>query len=188
MQAVAEVTLNPTPSAEVTLDPERSYEIVNGEPEVKEMPGARHGKIASRLDRRLGTFVEANRLGEVFVETSFQIGGNDRIPDLAFVSLDCLPPEGEPETKWPFPPALAIEIVSPSDFYEKVYNKALEYLSAGVKQVWIVSPENQTITIYRSPSNIIAFPPESELVCEDLLPGFRLQLSEVFKNPAQPAK
>lgn len=185
MQAAAEATL--APIAEFALDPERSYEIVNGKPEVKEMPGGRHGKIASRIDRRLGTFVETNRLGEVFVETSFQIGENERIPDISFVSLDRIPPEGEPKTKWLIPPDLAIEIVSPNDFYEDVYTKALSYLAAGVKQVWIVSPEAQTITIYRSPTNIIAFPSESELTCEDLLPGFRLPLGEVFKNPARVA-
>jgi Uma2 family endonuclease len=61
----------------------------------------------------------------------------------------------------------------------------MEYINAGVRQVWIISPENQTITIYRSAINIKAFPPESELVCEDLLPGFRCPLTEIFKNPAR---
>jgi hypothetical protein len=37
MQGTAEV--------EAALDPERSYEIVNGVPEEKEMPGARHSAI-----------------------------------------------------------------------------------------------------------------------------------------------
>jgi len=173
-----------TAEAEITLDPERSYEIVDGVPEEKEMPGARHGGISSRIDRRLGTFVEANGLGEVYAETSFQIGTNERVPDLAFVSRDRIPSEGEPETKWLIVPDLAIEIVSPTDYYEKVHTKALMYLSAGVKQVWIISPESQTITIYRSEMNIMAFPAESELVSEDLLPGFRLRLSEIFKKPA----
>src|SRR5919197_2505229 len=128
---------------EVLLDPEKSYEIVNGQPEEKETPGARHGGIGGRLSRRLGMFVETQGLGEIYVETSFQIGENERIPDLAFVTIKRLPPEGEPETKWLMPPDLAVEIVSPNDFYEKVHAKAMEYLAAGVKQVWIVSPENR---------------------------------------------
>jgi Uma2 family endonuclease len=175
-------------ATEVLLDPEKSYEIVNGQPEEKEMPGARHGGVCGRLSRRLGTFVETHGLGEVYEETSFQIGANERIPDLAFVSVARIPPEGEPETKWPMAPDLAVEIVSPSDFYERVHAKAMEYLAAGVKQVWIVSPENRTITVYRSATNIMAFPEDSELVSEDLFPGFRCHLSEIFKNPAQPAK
>lgn len=169
------------------LDPERSYEIVNGQLEEKEMPGARHGGICSRLERRLGMFIEANGLGELYTETNFQIADNERIPDLAFVSAERIPEEGEPETKWPMPPDLAIEIISPNDFYEKVYAKALEYLAAGVKQVWVVSPENQVVTVYRSATNIVAFPPDSELVSEDLLPGFRCSLNEIFfrRTPAK---
>jgi hypothetical protein len=60
MQTVAEAVLEPV-VAEVALDPERSYEIANGVPEVKEMPGARHSGVSTRLARRLGNFVEAQR-------------------------------------------------------------------------------------------------------------------------------
>ena len=45
----------------------------------------------------------------------------------------------------------------PNDLYEKVYAKAMEYLAAGVNQVWLVSPEHHTVTIYRSATNITAF-------------------------------
>jgi Uma2 family endonuclease len=169
---------------EVALDPERSYEFVNGEPEEKEMPGARHSGICTRLARKLGNFVEANKLGEIYQESSFQLETNERIPDLAFIAADRIPPEGEPETKWLLAPDLAVEVISPTDYYEKVHAKAMEYLTAGVKVVWIVSPENQTITSYRSTTNIMAFPYEADLVCEDLLPGFRCPLREIFKNPA----
>ncbi|HKX31377.1 MAG TPA: Uma2 family endonuclease [Blastocatellia bacterium] len=172
---------------EIMLDPEKNYEIVNGHPEEKEVPGTRHSGICGRLERRLGNYAETNNLGEVYPGGSFQIGKNERIPDLAFISAERIPLEGEPETKSPIPPDLAIEVVSPNDLYEKVLGKTLEYLAAGVKQIWIVSPENQTITIYRSTTNITAVPPDSELVSEDLLPGFRCRLSEIFKNPRKDA-
>lgn len=172
---------------EITLDPGKNYEIVHGHPEEKEVPGARHSGVCSRLARRLGIYVETNSLGEIYPETSFQIGENERIPDLAFISAGRIPSEGEPETKWPMPPDLAVEVISPNDFYETVHAKAMEYLNAGVKQVWIVSPENRTITIYRSATNITAFPEDSELVSEDLFPGFRCQLNEIFRYPAKPA-
>ncbi len=170
-------------TTEVALDPERNYEFVNGEPEVKEMPGARHSGICGRLMAELVLYLKTNPIGFLYPEGSFQIGNQERIPDIAFISAERIPPEGEPETKWLIVPDLAIEVISPSDFYEKVHAKAMEYLTAGVKVVWIVSPENQTITVYRSSTNIMAFPPESELVCEDLLPGFRCNLNEVFKSP-----
>ncbi len=170
-------------TVEVALDPERNYEFVNGEPEEKEMPGARHSGICGRLIEELVIYLRTNRIGYLYPESSFQIGNQERIPDLAYISAERIPSEGEPETKWMIVPDLAVEVVSPSDYYEKVHAKAMEYLVAGVKVVWIISPENQTITVYRSSTNIMAFPPESELTCEDLLPGFRCNLSEIFKNP-----
>jgi len=47
------------------------------------------------------------------------------------------------------PPDLAVEVISPNDLYEKVYAKAMEYLAAGVKQVWLVSPEHQHVADFR---------------------------------------
>jgi len=173
--------------AEITPDLEKNYEIVNGEPEEKETPGARHSGVCTRLSRKLGALMEDNALGEVYQEASFQIDENERIPDLAFISAERIPAKGEPETKWIMIPDLAVEVVSPNDLYEKVHAKAIEYLAAGVKQVWLVSPENQTITVYRSATNVIAFPGDSELVSEDLLPGFRCR-SDIFKHPAKSAQ
>ena len=170
-------------TAAVALDSDKLYEIVDGQPEEKEMPGARHSGICGRLTVKLGMYLTANQLGELYPEGSFQIGTNERIPDLAFVSATRIPPEGEPDTKWPMPPDLAVEVISPNDLYEKVYAKALEYLAAGVKQVWLVSPEHHTITIYRSATTITAFAGDSELVSEDLFPGFHCPLREIFTAP-----
>jgi Uma2 family endonuclease len=176
----------PTMTA-VALDPDRLYEIVDGQPEEKEMPGARHSGICARLATELGVYLKANRSGGLYVEGSFQIGRNERIPDLAFVSAARIPPEGEPETKWPIPPDLAVEVVSPNDLYERVYAKTREYLAAGVQQVWLVSPEHHTVTIYRSATNITAFAGDCELVSEDVLPGFRCSLREIFASPVHTA-
>ena len=169
----------------VALDPDKLYEIVDGQPEEKEMPGARHSGICTRLMIKLGMYLKDNRLGELYPVTSFQIGANERIPDLAFVSAARIPPEGEPDTKWPMPPDLAVEVISPNDLYEKVYAKVREYLAVGVKQVWLVSPEHHTVTIYRSATHITAFPGDGELVSEDLFPGFRCPLREIFASPGQ---
>lgn len=162
------------------LDEERSYEFVNGEPVEKPPFSARRSGICGRLAGQIGTFVEDHLLGECYIRASFQIGNNERIPDFAFISAKRFPPEGEPLTKWLIAPDLAAEIVAPNDYYEKVHAKAMEYLNAGVKVVWIISPKNQTIMVYHSTTNIMAFPPESEFTCENLFPSFRCQLNEIF--------
>lgn len=168
---------------ELALDAEKSYEIVNGVPEEKEMPGARHGMIAARLLVRLGGFVEANQLGVAFTEVNFNLGRNERIPDLSFVAADRIPAAGIPEGVWQIPPDLAIEVISPNDLHEKVSNKVLEYLEAGVKQVWIVSPEIRTVTIFRSMEQVQVFSGDRVLESPDLLPGFHCPLAEIFSAP-----
>src|SRR5438046_2251040 len=140
----------------VALDPDKLYEIVDGQPEEKEMPGARHSGICGRLTVKLGMYLTANQLGELYPEGSFQIGANERIPDLAFVSAARIPPEGEPDTKWPIPPDLAVEVISPNDLYERVYAKVMEYLSAAVKHVWLVSPEQHRVAMCRSGRRLTA--------------------------------
>src|SRR5262249_42301287 len=70
-------------STAVTLDPEKAYEIVDGQPEEKEMAGARHGSVIMRLGVRLGIHIEQHHLGGLYSpNTTFQIGRNERLPDL----------------------------------------------------------------------------------------------------------
>ncbi len=168
------------------LDPDKqyllvkTYEVVTGQPTA----GTKHNDVCGRLSYKLRDYLATHNLGRVSSKAGVQIDRNERLPDLVFFSAARIPLEGQPKTQWPIPD-LAVEVISPYDFYEDVYTNAMEYLAAGVKQVWLVSPENQTITVFRSPTNIIAFPPESELVIEDLFPGFRCPLGEIFKIPQQ---
>jgi len=168
------------------LNPEKAYEIVAGQPEEKAMGGARHGGIGARLLTRLCSYVEAHRLGGVYgPDTSFQIGPNERLPDIAFVAADRIPPEGEPEGMWPFAPDLAVEILSPTDLHEKVSGTIREYFAAGVRQVWLISPEYHTATIYQSPTQVRILTEEDDLSSDEILPGFRCRLRELFLPPTR---
>ncbi len=171
---------------ELILDPEKEYEIVDGQPEEKIMGGARHGGVGVRLIIRLGTHIEINRLGGVYgPDTLFRIGKNNRMPDVAFVSAARLPEEGEPEGIWELAPDLAVEIISPSDLWEKVISKIEEYFAAGVRQVWLISPTYRTLTVYHSPTQVTILSDNDELTSNDIVPGFRLKIAELFQTPAR---
>lgn len=175
-----------TVTTNVTLDPEKEYEIVDGQPEEKEMGGARHGGVGTRLIIRLGGYVEAQGLGSVYgPDTTFQIGQNERLPDVAFITAARIPADGEPEGIWPIAPDLAVEIISPNDLYEKVNSKVREYFAAGVRQVWLISPEHKTVTIHHSPTQTTILLEADELVGDDMLPGFRCRISELFQTPTR---
>lgn len=84
-------------------------------------------------------------------------------------------------------PDLAVEVASPNDPHEKVMNKIYEYFRAGVRQVWLTSPEHKTVTIYHTPTKNTILTENDELTGDDLLPGFRCALREIFRNPAEQA-
>jgi len=172
-------------TATVAVDPEREYEIINGQLEVKEMAGARHGGVTARLLIKLGVFIEAHALGSVYTpDTTFKIGGNDRLPDISFVAAERFPEEGEPEGLWQIAPDLAVEVISPNDLWEKVQSKVREYFAAGVQEVWLVAPESKEVQVYTAPQRVVILTEEQELTSQ-LLPEFRCKLSEIFKAPAR---
>jgi Uma2 family endonuclease len=150
------------------------------------MGGARHGGIGARLLIRLGSYVEAQHLGGVYgPDTSFQIGPNERLPDIAFVAADRIPLEGEPQGMWPFAPDLAVKILSPTDLHEQVSGKIREYFAAGVRQVWLISPAYTTVTIYQSPTQVRMLTEEDDLSSDEILPGFRCRIRELFQPPTR---
>jgi Uma2 family endonuclease len=171
---------------EVMLSSEKEYEIVGGQPEEKEMGGAKHGGVGVRLSAEVWMHVKANKLGGVYgPDTTFKIGQNERLPDVAFVSAARIPDEGEPDGLWPMAPDLAVEIISPNDSFEKVFSKVQEYFAAGVRRVWLISLEHRVAIIYHSPTQSTVLMENDELTCEELLPGFRCRISELFRQPAR---
>jgi Uma2 family endonuclease len=180
-------------ATEIALDTDKLYEVVDGQLvekdlplEGQDMPGARHGGIGTRLIIEMGTYVKLNQLGAVYgADTSFKISFQERMPDVSFISAARIPEEGEPEGAWPLAPDLAVEVISPSDPWEKVNRKLREYFAAGVREAWLISMEQRTVMIYHSPTNFITLTEDDELTSEALLPGFRCRISEIFKQPAR---
>jgi len=157
-----------------------SYEYVKGELVPMSTPTMVHGEISANIVILLGNHVRQNRLGRIYTaETTFQIGKSGRKPDVAFVSLERLPENRNQAS--PIPPDLAIEVVSPSDKVYDVQEKALEYLDAGTRMVWVIEPIAKTVTVYRSPNNIRILTVNDTLTGEDVIEGFQCAVAEIFE-------
>ena len=80
-------------------------------------------------------------------------------------------------------PDIVVEILSPSNNKKELRNKYEVYEESGVKEYWIVSPQDYTFFIYTLrdgrfvPSRLMG---EGDVVHSSVLPGFSLDLSEVF--------
>lgn len=70
------------------------------------------------------------------------------VPDLLYISYEKLPLERFEDEACPFPPELAIEIISPGQSFGDLSQKAVDYLQAGIARVWIVDSQSKTITVF----------------------------------------
>lgn len=159
------------------------HELVRGE--LKTMPpaGDQHGRIGTRLLVRMSVFAESKSLGFVYqAQTGFLLTRDPdmvRSPDVAFVSQARLPKTAT--TKFvPFAPDLAVEVVSPSESAEDIYEKIQDYLAHGVRLIWIIYPRTRTAEVYRPNHPAKHLPPTGTLTGEDLLPGFECKLADLF--------
>jgi hypothetical protein len=60
-----------------------------------------------------------------------------------------------------------------------------EYFAAGVQQVWLVSWQQRTISIYDSPTHVTILTEEDTLTSTALLPGFSCRVSDILQWPAR---
>jgi Uma2 family endonuclease len=77
-------------------------------------------------------------------------------------------------------PDLCVEVVSPSNSMKQLKAKAKEYLFAGVRLVWIVDPEDRTVTIIVDPLESRTLEADATLDGGDVLPGFSCKVSDLF--------
>lgn len=170
-----------TATTKVAFEDDLDYEVVDGQEEAK-MAGAKHGEICAQITGELFSYLKRNKTGRLYSSnTTFQIGGNERMPDVAFVTSARIPADGAPTSKWEIPPDLAIEVISPNDVWEKVNDKVREYFAAGVQQVWLVSQKAEEVTVYDSPTQIRVVTAAEDLTSETLLPGFRCHVADLFR-------
>ncbi|MFM9963422.1 MAG: Uma2 family endonuclease [Planctomycetaceae bacterium] len=182
-------------SAELLARPDcNQYELVNGEL-VERNTGWQSSRIASHLATLLGVFVQQQQLGWVNVAgagyrcylASFP-EDPDRIrkPDISFIRIERLAPEDEPEGYCEIVPDLVVEVVSPNDTIYELSLKIDEYRKAGVKLIWVVVPNTKTVTIHRLDGSTQELRESDELSGEDVVPGFRCPVAEIFRTPVRP--
>src|SRR5262245_36289895 len=166
-------------------EPGKTAELVRGVLIVREPPSTSHGIQAARLLHRVADFVRRHNLGEVIAQdTGFKIArapDTVRAPDAAFVARDRLnqiAAEGYAELA----PDWVTEILSPNDRPGEVLEKIGQWLSAGVRLIWVIDPGRSQARVYRPDGSVAIVPAEGELDGEDVLPGFRCALHEILSG------
>ena len=158
---------------------EKVYELVRGELVEVTPSAAIHTILASWINYILTGFVVAHDLGVVTGEIGGYILFKDpdtvRAPDVGFISKARF--TSMPESFFPFPPDLAVEIVSTGDTASEVDDKVEDYLTSGTRLVWVIYPKTRKILVYK-PGDAVQV---VRLDGADLLPGFSVPAQQIFK-------
>ena len=166
------------------------YELVDGvlvEQEMSVLSSWVGGQILSLLVQ----FCREHGLGWVMgADCGYQCfpgePGKLRKPDVSFISGTRASSSLFEEGYVRIAPDLAVEVISPHDLAYEVEQKVEEYLRAGVRIVWVVNPRTHTVQVYRLDQTVARLHEEDDLDGEDILPGFRCPVREIFP-PAEAA-
>ena len=163
------------------------YEIIEGVLFVSRSPGVTHQMVSMSLAAGFAAYLTGNPVGRILATPGVILSHtNAVIPDLVFISSG----------RWTDivigdkiigAPDLIIEIVSPGNENEKrdrVVKRQL-YGNHGVKEYWLVYPEQRTVEIYHLEEESLrlhATLSNADELTSTLLPGLRLRVESIFEN------
>lgn len=170
---------------EISARDENRYELLHGRLRIMAPAGDVHGDMAMGVGGWMRVHADQNDLGKVFAtETGFILETNPdlvRAPDAAFVKQERLS-IGMKGRYFPAAPDIALEVVSPNDTASDVQDKIQDWLTHGVRLVWVVDPKSRTLTVYRPDGTANVLKPKDTLSGEDVLPGFAYPLAKLFRK------
>lgn len=158
------------------------YEWKDGE--LEEKPGgwmkANERHIILNLEDRFYQTEAFKQGSRMIPETSCVLEAINatRIPDLAYFNRQQV---AESEDGQPVPPWV-IEIISPSDRFYDIEDKAREYFDSGVKLLWQIYPRYQRVGILKSMSDVVVLSNSSICSAAPVLPEFEIAVADIFKS------
>jgi Uma2 family endonuclease len=163
------------------FEEDKRYELDEGELIEMTRPAYKHNRVLQKLLVKLVRYLEENPIGEALIsENLYALSPSTRrSPDVAVILGDHRAELRDAKVIHVIPD-IAAEVLSPSETPRTIHRKLKQYFAAGVKEVWLVDPEDQTVEIWTGPTL-----PETEFTGTDsitsaLLPEFTLALPELF--------
>jgi Uma2 family endonuclease len=131
---------------------DRRFELERGKVVELSRPGEVHGVTCANVAWVLGNYARQKRNGYVCGNDTGIMWECDpdtvKGPDVVFYDKNVS--FGELNPKWTEEvPTLAVEVRSPNDRMSKITRRIGQILTWGVALVWLVDPEDRTLTTYR---------------------------------------
>jgi Uma2 family endonuclease len=169
-------------------DDGRLYELVDGKLVEKQMSDFAQ-LVANLLNDELALWAKHTGSGRSFVEATYRCFPHApamvRRPDVSFIAHSRLAAYQWGQGHLTIAPDLAVEVVSPNDEVLELDRKINDYFRAGVRRVWVINPEQQTLRVHRAPGDLSELIGDADVSDDQLLPGFRCPLPGLFVRPAR---
>jgi Uma2 family endonuclease len=167
------------------LDEGERYELINGEAYAMSAPSTKHQAILMELSSQFHAYLRGKTC-RVFpapfdVRLFYKKDESDNTVVQPDISVICdkgkLAPEGCRGA-----PDLIVEILSPSNSAIEMQQKLELYREAGVKEYWVIEPENNILTVYNLQKDIIYTKTykSSDTVTVSIFPELKIELEQVF--------
>lgn len=165
----------------------RIERTAQGEIIVMPPAGGKTSDRNSEITGQLWLWARQDRTGRAFDSSGgFTLpNGAMRSPDAAWVErtrLNSLP-SLQQEKFLPLCPTFVIELRSPSDPLASVQAKMQEYLDNGARLGWLIDPIKRRLHVYRPNVDVEILEKPSSVAGDPELPGFVMDLDEVW-NPS----
>lgn len=160
----------------------KRYELVDGIPQEKGPVSMEHSYLIAALNRRLGNYAADNKYGIVLESSAVyrMSEGNTRKPDVSFVAKERLPEKRLTTKPFDGAPDLAVEVISPTDIWWEILEKLNQYFASGCRLVWLISPPDQRVLVYRADRRSYFLQVGDSLDGEEVIPGFTMPVAELF--------
>lgn len=162
---------------------DRHFELERGKVVEMSRPGELHGVVCVNAGWILGAYTRQRRKGYACANDTGIMWESDpdtvKGPDLFFDDKNL--PFADLNPKWTEElPTLVIEVLSPNDRLTKIMRRISQFLKWGVPLVWLVDPEERTVTIYRRDCPPEVLESDQELTGGDILPDFHCPVADFF--------
>lgn len=177
-----------TPEELEALPDAVSYELIDGVLTERTMSNEA-GRTTTRITGILWSFVEEHDLGELYSpEVGLRLWPdrplNFRKPDIAFISRARASDDALAGGFLTVAPDLVVEVLSKHDNATATFRKIADYLSGGVRLIWIADIPTRAVQVVRADKSGHWFDTEDTITGEDVLPGFSHRVADLF--PAMP--
>ena len=163
---------------------DRRFELIDGELILAPSPVTQHQRISRNLVRVLDEFVVSRNLGELFYAPMDVVLSEHDVfqPDILFISNSRLQIIGDRNIQGA--PDLVIEVLSPSTEGRDRGIKLEQYLKYGVREYWIIDPENKTCEVLRAGDTTFETHrvyPEGTVATSPILEGILVEVERLFE-------